>query len=219
MDELLAKVVPLAVGAAFSPTLLTVLVIILGAPLHPRSRGAAFAVGAAVVLGGLTVVSLTLMGHRVTGATRRDPFYAWVDLAAALLLVLIAIRAIVHPRQAKPRASESADTGVHPLRFVGLGIVMMLTNFSTIVLYIPAMKQISIAPVSTTDQALAVALVFLITTVTLWLPLGLYAAAPSLGRRLLEPVDRFLTRNSRVITVVVCAVFAVYLGIVGVRGL
>lgn len=219
MGDLLKNVVPLALGAAFSPTLLTVLVIILGAPLYPRARGTAFAAGAAGVLAGITAVSLLVMSRPVTGTTHHQTFYGWVNIVIAVLLVLLAIKEIVRPRVPKPQTVESSDTGPHVRRFIGIGALMMTVNFSTIVIYLPAMREISTSTVSTMEQAMAVVIAFLIATVTLWFPVGLYAIKPSVGRRLLEPVDRFLTLHARVITVGVCLIFAVYLGLMGARDL
>ncbi|MBM3673705.1 MAG: hypothetical protein FJW88_01950 [Actinobacteria bacterium] len=216
MYDLLARVLPLAVGAAFSPTMLTVLVIVLGLPRYPRTRGVAFAIGAALVLVGITVLSLTLLGHRAADASHHDLTRATVDLVAAALLTFLGIRALVRPRAPRQTRPDAGDQGVEPLRFLALGMVMMITNFSTIILYVPAMREIVAAPVSGTDKAIAVTLTFVITTTVLWLLLACYLVAPSLGRRLFEPVDRFITRHARTITVIVCFVFAAYLGIEGV---
>lgn len=213
MADLWAHVLPLALGAAVSPTVLAVNLIVLGSPRRPRSRGAGFALGGAVVIAVLSIVALagllpttTSSGASTTGAA--------VDLVCAVVLVLLAIRALRRPA---PAARQPADGPW--LGYVGLGAAVMATNFTTIVLYVPAMKDIARADVPGTTQAAAVVVTMAITTVTLWVPLVLTLLAPGVAGRVLGGLDGFLTAHQRAVTVVICFGFAVLLAVKGIARL
>ena len=51
----------------------------------------------------------------------------------------------------------------------------------------------------------------------IWVPLLLFTVAPGAAHRILDPINALMTRNQRTITIVVCFVFAVYLGVKGSR--
>ena len=217
--ELIAKVLPLAIGAAISPTVLIVVLVVLSGRAHPRARGAAYAAGAITVLLGLTVISLTVLRRSVTHRAGGDPVYAWIDLGAGVLLAVIGIRTLLTaPKPKKPRA-EPEDPRPQLGRFFGIGVAIMLTNFSTLVLYVPAMKEVAIAHVGDGAKVLTVVLVLGITSILAWAPVLLDTVAPRAAARVLEPLNAFMTRHQRTLSVVVCFVFAVYFVVKGLRGL
>ena len=125
-----------------SPTLFALEVLVLSGHRHPVGRGWAVAGGSAVMLLLYTVLGLTLLehvayhrGHSATDAT--------IDLAAALLLGLSAVRAL-SPRPTVAENHSLKATRMRtsrPVAFWGLGALAMLVNFSTLVLYLAALHQ------------------------------------------------------------------------------
>ncbi len=216
--ELLAKVLPLAVGAAISPTVFVVALLVLGAPEHPRARGVAYTAGALTVLLVLTAISLTFLrsqaGHRAT-----DPVYAWMDVGFGVLMGLVGLRALLTAPKPASRPAEAAGAGPRLGRFYALGLVMMLTNFSTLVLYVPAMKDVAVASVGVGTKVAVVALVLAIASVLAWLPVLMDLVAPNTAGRVLGPLNHFMTRHERAVTVTVCFVFMVVLIAKGARAL
>jgi hypothetical protein len=69
MSDLLTRVIPLALGAAVSPTVLAANVIILGGR-RSIARGVVFTAGFATVLAGLTVSGLVITHRAQPSATR-----------------------------------------------------------------------------------------------------------------------------------------------------
>ena len=216
---LLAKVLPLAIGAAISPTILVVVLLVLGGKAHPRARGAAYTAGVVAVLAVLTAVSLTLLRHSVTNRGSSSSFYAWIDLGFGVLLALLGFRALVHTPKPKSPRVESTDPRAHLGRFFGIGVAMMLTNFSTIVLYVPAMKDVAIASVGFAAKAATVAIVLAFAAAPAWVPVVWDTVAPTTAGRALGGLNSFLARHQKTVSVTVCFVFAVYLVVKGAAAL
>jgi len=219
VGELLARVVPLALGAAVSPAVLTVGVLILSSPRRPVARGVAFTVGTITVLLGLTALGLLVLDRFAThhaNATERAVTDA-VDVTLGIVLLALALRTALRPHDptAEHEPRQPRDHGGLATAYV-LGIVMMVTNLSTIVLYLAAMKTIGRADVSDVDQVVALVVVLLITSLPATLPLLLRVIVPEPSQRVLAKLDAAMTRHRRVIMVAVEVVFGVYLLVKGI---
>jgi hypothetical protein len=217
--ELIAKVLPLALGAAISPTILIVVLLVLGSPSHPRIRGTAYAAGGITVLIVLAVVSLTVLQRRVTGHPASDPIYGWIDIGFGVLMAIIGARALLTPPKPRSAPTGGADQPAHFGRFYAIGIAMMVTNFSTLVLFVPAMKDVAVASVGTGAKAFTVVLVLAVASVLAWAPVLLDVVAPKAASRVLNPLNTFMTSHQRAVTVTVCFVFSIVLIAKGARAL
>jgi len=219
VGNLLARVLPLAVGAAISPTVLTAGVLILCSKRRPVARGAVFTVGVLVVLVALTVLGLTVLdrfAHHHPSATERAVSDG-IDLVLGIVLLALAVRTALRPpdptRHSEPERPR--DQGGLGAAFV-VGLVVMATNVTTIVLYIPMMKDIGRADVSDADQALVVLLVLVIVSLPAWLPLALRVVAPRPSERALVRLEAVTTKHRRTIILVVEVAFGVYLLLKGI---
>ncbi len=134
MGRLLGIVLPLALGAAVSPTLLAVQLLTLSRKTAPVGRGWAFAAGCAAVLAALSVLAL-LVSRSTGGSHSSSDAGAIVKLAAAGLLAVLGVRNLRRP----PQPPRPERTGLHPpRRAFALGVGLMLVNFSTLAPYFPA---------------------------------------------------------------------------------
>ena len=216
MGALLTKTVPLALGAAISPTVLAVGLLILSGTRRPVARGATFTAGVLAVLAGLTAVGLTLTHHAISGPAKHDPITRAIDgtLGAVLLLLAVAtvLRAVTTDREsaAPPPPADPEQHASLAAAFL-LGAAMMMSNFSTILLYLPAMREISASRVDTADKAVVVVVVFVITSLAATLPLLLRVVAPVPASRWFATMHAFVTRHQRQIAVVVEVLFGAYL--------
>jgi hypothetical protein len=215
MGSLLGLVLPLAAGAAVSPTLLAVQLVTLSRRTRPLARSWAVAAGAASVLAGFAVTAL-LLAKSTGGSKSPSEASAIVKLAAAALLVALGTRTLVRG----PRPTKPERLGPHPFRqAVLLGAALMLTNFSTIALFFPAIHAIGISTVALAGKVLAFVLLYLITLLPVLIPplavtvLG-QRATPALGA-----LNRFFVRHHRSVDAGICFVFAALLAIAGLHGL
>jgi threonine/homoserine/homoserine lactone efflux protein len=216
----LAAAIPLALGAAVSPTVLIANLLVLSSVERSRARGLAFAVGAFVVLIGIGALSLTVLHAASQNRGKGTSFFGWVDVFFALLLAGFAVHGMLSAPKPKPANDRSSRLAHAPTYdYLIFGVVTMATNVTTIMLFIPAMNDIAAADAGFTAKAATALAVLLITTIVVWVPLALDLAAPHTAGRVLGGLSRFLSVHQRVVGIVVAFAFATYLTVKGVREL
>ncbi|UDY36323.1 GAP family protein [Dermatobacter hominis] len=222
MGELLSHVLPLAVGAAISPTVLAVALLILSSPRRPVARGVAFVGGVLVVLAGLSVVGLRLPQHVGRPSPLRLEVTRTIDLVVGVLLLILAaatlLRMLATDRAAPvdPGDAPAGGRAGHPEReglgsAAVLGAAMMIGNFSTILLYLPAMHEIARSHACDADKAVALVVAVAITSLPATLPLLVRVAAPGPAARSFASVHAWVARHSSQVALVVEVVFGVWL--------
>jgi threonine/homoserine/homoserine lactone efflux protein len=218
VDSLLAVVLPLALGAAVTPTIVGVQLVTLGGRVRPLAHAWALAAGCAAVL--LVVSALALLVAGISNALEDpSPTGGVVKLVAAALLAALGVQAVRHRGAGGASAPAEADEEQHLRRSFALGAGLMATNFSSLVLYFPAMHEIGISDASDGARVLAFMLVFAIALIPAWGPPLLVRA---LGERARGPLDRlsgFFTAHRQAIAATLCFGFAALLAVVGVNEL
>ena len=215
MAPLLALVLPLALGAAVSPTLLAVQLVTLSRRTAPLARAWAVAIGSALVLAAFSLGAL-LLAHGTSGSHARSQTGAIVKLVAAVVLVGLGTRTLLRG----PRPAKTERVGPHPRRqALLLGGVLMLTNFSTIALFFPAMHAIGISRVPLDEKVLAFVLLYTITLLPVVVPPLAVTIMGSRATPALHALNRFFVRHSRGIDAGICFAFAVLLGAAGLHAL
>ena len=222
MGQLLVAVLPLALGAAVSPTLLALQLLVLSGPTHRLARAWALALGAALVLAAYSLLCVTALQHVRPHHAHRSATDATVLIASGVLLGALAVRSRLHrPTPGEKHTSKTAErmnTAATPW-FVGVGALGMVVNFSTLLLVLPAVHEITHSSVSTADRVVAFVVLYLIVLLPVLLPV---VAATVLGSRadpVLTATHRWVGRNARTIGTVIEVVFAVYLLVKGVRSI
>lgn len=214
MNSLLTHMLPLAFGAAISPMLLVVQMLVLSGKNKPISRSVAVTIGAGIMLLGLSLAFATLLNSFGQTPTGEKPSFAVeaVRGLAVLLLIFLGVRNLMH-RDRPPNTARAEKLAEAKWRtYVGVGVVIMLTNVTTLVLFAPALHMIMHADVSQTDKLIAYGLLFFITMLPLLLPLGIALAMGRNAERFLSKLNAFVTKHNAVISAVVCFGFAIYIG-------
>jgi Sap, sulfolipid-1-addressing protein len=205
-------VLPLALGAAVSPTLFALAVLVLSGHRHPVSRGWAVAGGAAAVLIVYALLGVTVLEH-VVHRRNHSVTDAAIDLGAALLLALLAIRALRrHPMAAESHnrmASRMIDAPT--VSFWCVGAFAMLVNFSTLVLFLAALHRISHSSVDLAEKAVVVIILILITLLPVLLPVLLVAILGHKADPALSRLNEFVSGHARRITAGVEILFCLLL--------
>ncbi len=218
MAALLASVLPLAIGAAISPTLLALQLLVLTGKTKPLARAWALVAGSALVLGAFSILGLTVLNHLHPDHHHGSVRDAVLMLVAAALLAALAVRPLVHrPTSGEQQTSRTAgrlSTAATPW-FVGAGAIGMVVNFSTLVLFLAALHEITRSSVSLVGRGMAFALLFIITLLPVLVPVVLVMALGQRAQPPLEEVRRLVTRHARQIGIVIEVVFAVYLVVKG----
>jgi hypothetical protein len=217
MSRLLAHVVPLAIGAALSPTLLIVVIVMLTGESRPRARAAALVGGAAVVLVAIAAAIQLGVGTGLHGARHSDASGA-VDLVLGVLLITVSIGEVIHRATHGPKepSTHERSTG-GPLRAGLVGVSLMAVNVSTLALYLAALKEIHLARVTNSERVLVTAVVIGIILLPLVLPVALAALFRSAADPVLRRIGAMLTKYGAWLAGAIFAAFGVYLVLKGAR--
>lgn len=214
MGSLLAQVVPLAAGAALSPGLLALQMLNLSRPAGALARAWAVLAGAAAVVAAVSVGALFVtVGLGDLG--RDQELRAAVRLVAAAALLGIAAYTWLHPPAPGKQATRPDHAG-STLVMAGLGAGLIAPNMAV---YVPAAHEIARSGVAAPGKVVAFLLAGGIALMPVLAPPLAVAALGDRARPGLEALNRFVTRNSRRVTIVACLGFAVYLAITGAQGL
>ncbi|SDB95709.1 hypothetical protein GA0111570_111110 [Raineyella antarctica] len=189
--SLVVWLAPLTVLAMISP------VVFLNASTVAANRGPSyrwrFLAGNAVVLAVLGALAMGLLGVAAEQAALRELSSRWVDGALGALLGVLAaslLRGLLRDRARRKAHQVAGTTDVHtpaslPRSLGGWGALGMVTNLTTVSLYVAMAQRIGVA-----ELPLAVRIVVLLVVTTLvlvpaWVPMVLAAALP--GRTPMTP--------------------------------
>ena len=212
MSDLLAEVVPLALGAAISPVVFLVQLTTLTGP-RPISRGAALLAGAAVVLIVISTIGVLLGG---TGFSSNDTLKATLNVVLGALLMAVGLRALLKPPVPKGREPDEKPKSVGG-SFVS-GAAAMGSNVTSFALYVPALALIAGSGLPLGQRGLASLVILLVTLSVAWVPLVLAATVPAASTRLLPALGNWMNANDRWIQVVLGLGFGIWLVAKGIQG-
>ena len=200
----LGVVIPLGLGGAVSPVMLTEQTVLLAGPDGGRA-GVRYAAGV-ILTTFVIVVAIVLLGRAISLPT--EPHLdATLDLVIGLVLVNVAVLVLVSGRRrsASPSRQGGDDpdaSGSRQARAAfAFGVFAMATNFTTLALIAPAAKEIS-----RTDAEIAAATVLVLVLVGLvsmpaWVPVALTRVAPGPTQHGLAAVRDQIARRGRGFTV------------------
>jgi len=205
---LLTRVLPLAIGAAVSPVVLMVQLLNLSSPRRALARSGAFLLGCTLVvllwlLCAGWIASLLPLAQRGP-----DPIAAAFDAMFALVLSALGQRILQQPRPVEPRP---APAGVMAPALSGLAL--MGCNLSSLVLFLPAVQDITRTPLVGPAWWAAALLLVLFTLMPAWLPPLLVIVLGARGRAVLARLSTWVVPRQRGINASVCFVLALVLAL------
>ena len=212
VSDLVLKILPLAVAAAINPTRVLVLVALLAT----AKRTALFlSAGFCTVFIAFGAVVLAL-GLRLE--LRPSTTSAVIDLAGAALIAFLGVRTL---RKKKPAEDDPAKKHrqLGPAAGFAAGIALAVSDFSSIIPYLVALKDMAFAGAGAAASWTALAVFLVICLAPMVAPVALTYAAPDSAEKALGPLRRTLQKHGAAIIAVVCFVIAAYLAVKGVRGL
>jgi threonine/homoserine/homoserine lactone efflux protein len=200
----LAVVIPLGLGGAVSPLMLTEQTVLLAGPDGGRA-GIRYAAGV-VLTTFVIVVALVLFGRAISLPT--EPHLdATLDLVLGLLLVTVAVLVLVSRRRRggspnRKGADDRHSSGSRRARgSFAFGVFAMATNVTTLALLAPAAKEISRAGGEIATVALLVVVLVALVSMPAWVPVVLTRVAPGPSQHGLAAVRDQVARRGRGFTV------------------
>jgi threonine/homoserine/homoserine lactone efflux protein len=201
----LAVVIPLGLGGAVSPVMLTEQTVLLAGPDGGRA-GVRYAAG--VVLATFVIVVAIVLFGRAINLPTEPHLDATLDLVVGLVLVNVAVLVLVSGR--RRGGSPSRKGGDDRRRASGsrqaraafpFGVFSMATNVTTLALIAAAAKEISRTDAEiATVVVLVLVLVGLVTTPA-WVPVALTRVAPGPSQSAFAVLREQIARRGRVVTV------------------
>ncbi|MFM9124298.1 MAG: GAP family protein [Actinomycetota bacterium] len=212
MGGLLAQTVPLSFAAAISPLVLMGILAILAKP-NSRGHAVAYALGVVAMTVALIGVGLVIVETQKgdTGGPLGSP---WAQAVTGVLLILFAVQMV------RPKHRTDEEKAAHHRRrligpdsssvvFLAFGVVMMVVNFSTIVVLIAILRNVAQADAPVGDDVVAMAIVAVITSSPAWAPLVLVLAGGQAMADRVARVGQWTNRNAKYLLGVLFLVFGV----------
>lgn len=209
---MLIEITPYILGAMVSPVLLAATVMLLAQPKKPLQKTAFFLLGGlatASVVGGIVFFAAHARGQ---GA---KPSFSDSAIHIVVGLVLLVLAARIWRKKKKP--TKATNKKVHYSRDFILGMVLMATNFTSLIMFLPAGLELQRATLDT--RVTGVALLVVATTVAIWLPLLLVAIMGKHGRKLLAAMSRFMDKYGQQVSGGMIGIIALYVLYKGISGL
>jgi hypothetical protein len=196
---ILADSLPLVLIAAVSPVLFVNASRVVEAA--GISAGVCFAGGAVLCLVALGIPTMGLMGAATSQRVAADLASRGVDLALALVLIAYGAWQVVRSRRNAAGASHGTKDDALPTdrrALIAAGLLGMLTNFTTLPLYLSVAQRIGHVAAPGWARALLLVLVVVVVAAPAWLPVGLRAVAPEHSRLRPETQRRIQSATQRI---------------------
>lgn len=216
MAATLALIVPLGLGAAASPMLLTEQTVLL-AGRDGRRAGLRFALGAVAVLVSF-VLAILLFGRSISLPTE-PKLDATLDLVLGLALLAVAAAIHVTGRRHGDRPPPGPKQSRWSRAAFPFGAFSMATNFTTLALVLPAAKEISVSEAGTAGRAVLVAVLVALAAIPAWVPVLLTRLAPGPGQRVLTAISDFIARHGRATAAILVLVAGLFFSARGIERL
>jgi hypothetical protein len=222
MGAVIVYLLPLIVGAALLPAWIILALFLLRGEGGVR-KALAFAAGAMTV----RLVQGVLFGY-VFGAAADAYGESGSNLITSTLLLVVGLVMLI---SAVTKWRKEADPDAPPpkwmavlgrlsaLKAFGVGALLMALSIKQWVFTLSAIAVIEQAQLSHTGNVLAYLLFVLAAQSLVLAPILVSAVAPTQAARMLDAMQGWLERNSRVIVITVLLIFGVWLLWKGINGL
>src|SRR6266581_6127524 len=220
MGTVFLQILPLALGT-IAPTMIGLVVIFLSDD-RGLVKALAFVLGKYIVYVLWGVVSLNLAGHiSSTSLGRASTFSEVIFLIFGLLLLILAVRSFFgedDPDAPPPKFMTILDK-MGPVKLFGVGIVLSLMQFRFIALVLVGAAVIAEARLSTTESLISVLWLALLMVWPMLIPVVVFLVLVECREAAMKSMRTWLTRNQRMINVVVLGVFSILLLVIGLIGI
>ncbi len=205
LSQAIGALLPSAVGVALSPIPIIAVILMLSTE-RARSNGIAFSIG---WIAGLTVVSIvvvTLVGGTDPASTADDGVN-WLKVGLGVLFLAMARR----QWRSRPKAGEQAEmpgwmqTVDHftAPKSLGLGVVLSALNPKNLALTLAAAASVGQAGLSAGDDAIAIAVFVVLSSITVVGCVVVYVVAPRAAEKPLAAMNEFMSAHNAVIMMIV----------------
>jgi cadmium resistance protein CadD (predicted permease) len=216
MSSFIPQLVFLAVGGSIAPPLLLLTILFLGSR-RPLPNASALALGYFTTCAAMGIVGLTLFGGAGGAASTISRV---ISATVGFLLIVLGLRNLLNapdPDAQPPRWMESVSSMSSPRAFA-LGMALFAIQIKNLAIFVACLELIVAASLGPRGSAVALGLVLLVFAIPVLVLIGLYATVPQRASEVLGSLRRWMEKNGRAITIVLCFVFGVFFLIRGLWG-
>jgi threonine/homoserine/homoserine lactone efflux protein len=220
MIDLLPQLIVLALGGSIAPALLLLTILFLGSQ-RPLPNATALVLGYFAVCAAVGVAGLILFSGTAGAAGRTASTIGRViSVTLGVLLIVLGLRRLFitrDPDASLPRWMEAVSS-ITPARAFGIGMMLFPLQIRILAIFVACINLIATASLRTQESIVALVLMLLIFAIPVLVLIGLYIAVPQRASNMLESLRRWMEKNNRAITVVLCLVFGAFFLVRGFSG-
>ncbi len=202
MNALLAQVLPFAIAAAISPTVLTIVLLILAGAHKPLIRAWAFTLGGVAFTILFVWLSVTIFGNLGDAGTGHQSMGSRiVKLVFAAVLLALAVRQVIRARHPKPAAGgpnkwQRRLANARTIDFVAVGFMAMLSNASTLVMILAGAHVVTVSQAPDSAKVEAAIMLGVFAALPMLLPVLGVTAFGSHADGALKALNKFTTDST-----------------------
>lgn len=216
---LLIQILPLAFGAAVSPTALMGIIILLSISKKPKLQGFGYYIGSLILIIIVILLGLLLGTGITSGYNKPNLLLSWIDLVLGIIILFLGARRIFHTQKSPTNRINNNDKPSSNLNLfikgISFGFGLFLINFSTTIIVLAAGKEIAVSSVGFIGKFLIIMILIIITLLVCEVPLIMYVLYPKKAKKILSQVNRWMQSNGHILMGLVLLVIGLYLILIG----
>ncbi|MDQ5817536.1 MAG: GAP family protein [Actinomycetota bacterium] len=180
MAEVLGHLVAVGIGAAISSVATAICIALLGSG-KALENTLAFTLGYAAVLAAIALVAFVFFGTGAGSVERSSEVRDTIDAAIGVLLLVFALKAYLKspdPNSSPPKWVVALDS-VTPTKALLVGTIVILTNPTTLALYVSGLKEIVATDLGVVGSVVVLALFVALVEVEFLVPIALLCSGAS----------------------------------------
>jgi Na+(H+)/acetate symporter ActP len=196
--------------------MLLLTILLLGSQ-RPVPNATALALGYFTSCAVVGIAGLTLFDGAESAASAIGRV---IGVTVGALLIILGLRNLLNapdPDAQPPRWMESVNS-MSPPRAFGFGVVLFLLQLKNLAIFVACIELIIASSLSPQRSAAALMLVLVIFAIPVLVLISLYASVPQRASDVLGSLRRWMEKNSRIITVVLCFLFGTFFLLRGLLG-
>lgn len=214
MERTFLEILPLAIGAAISPTGLLFVMMILSGKDNSKKSALGFVLGGTLFLVILGLFIFFTAKPVVNSTNHPNVTSSIIDILLGVLILGIVVKPVFFKKKPKTDAPKKKKKP-YPI----MGFLYMFINISTLIPFIAAVKIISMNKLAPWDGVFILLATILITMSMIAFPVIISYAMPKESQKILGPVNGFMSKNGAKISNVYFTLMACYLVYHGVMGI
>jgi len=198
------KIFPFIFGAAISPVLLVTVLYILSRPTQPIKKALVYLLAGIITISTITAIIFYSTQIRPEPAPRNDLI---PHLIIGFLLLFLAID-IYKKGPSKKKPKETKGRGL--IGFFGLGVLLMLTNFTTIAMIFEVALDLRQLQILGTQKLFYLLITVFFSILPILLPLFILLIAGKNSEKILEKLSGFMQKYAHIVTSAFFAILGAY---------